>query len=202
MAGADGDSPDAVVARTMAIAGRFKDLSPVHQVMAVEFAQMTARAFQRSMSPAGESWANLAPSTIRRRAAKVKGGNRRGKTGKLTAAAKRARADARARGLIQVLPGGGYVTGRAFTPLIDSGRMRQSIQYVPRKNTIEVSAVAYIKFHVTGSLKVKNRPPKRNPLVIQLTANGDGMELIPTARARYIQAVTSHVMTGQIARAA
>lgn len=211
MAGADGDSPNAVVERTMAMAQRFRDFSPANRVLAVEFAQQTARAFQRSMSPAGESWPDLAPSTVRRRAAKVKGGNRRKNTiarqlglerGQLTAGARRARASAIARQRLSSVPGGGYVSGRPFTPLIDSGRMRQSIAYVPSKTAIAVQAVAYIKYHVGGSLKVRNRPPKRNPLVIQFSANGAGMELIPAARVRYIAVVVSYISTGQIASGA
>lgn len=195
----DGDSPAAVATRTLALAERMRDLSPVMQVLAVEWAQQTANSFRRQMSPAGESWPTLAPSTVRSRAAKVSGGNRRSKkTGKLTAGARRARADARARNAAHNAPGGGFVTGRVFTPLIDSGRLRQSIRYVPRRDAVELSAVGYVRYHMAGSLTVKNRPPKRNPLVVQFTANGSGVALIPAAHTRFLRALSAFVATGSI----
>lgn len=188
--GADG-SPGAVAKRTQLYADRLRDLSPVFRQLSVEFAQQTDAAFRNSRSPFGEDFPRLAPSTVARRAAKLRGAKARSKkTGKLTKGARAKRSDARAR----------YAAGGPgiFTPLIDSGRMRQSVRYVPRRDGIDLSGVGYLRFHVSGSLKVKNRPPKRNPLVVQFTSSGSGLALIPSANSRMLRAITAFVETGSV----
>jgi hypothetical protein len=175
------------------------DPTPVWQQMAVEWAQQTDAAFRGERSPAGEDWPALASSTVERRIAKLKGANRRTKKsiaeksglvrGKLTKSALAKRDQAR----LQYAHGGGNIK-----MLVDSGRMRQSVRYVPRKNGVDLSAVAYIAHHVGGSLKVANRPPKRNPLVVQFTANGDGVALIPSAHERLLRALPAFIETGTV----
>jgi hypothetical protein len=181
------------------MARRMADLSPVYRVLSVEFAQATDAAFRGERSPAGEGWPALAGSTVERRIAKLAGANRRTKKtiaeksglvrGKLTKTALAKRDHAR----LQYAHGGGNIK-----MLIDSGRMRQSVRYVPRGTGIELSAVAYIVHHMGGSLKVKNRPPKRNPLVVQFTADGNSIALIPSAHERFLRAAAAYVATGTV----
>ncbi len=200
MAGADGDSPAAVLARLEQKAERMLDLTLPMNALSVHFAQLTAQSFQRRISPAGESWPELAQSTLRRRAAKLRGAKRRGKNGRLTAKARRTRSDALARERAASVPGGGFITGRVFAPLIDSGRMRQSISYVPRKTGIVISGVGYLAHHVGGDRKRKPpRPPKRNPLVVELGDDG-APQLIPVAHEALVRLVTVYINTGQVLR--
>lgn len=189
MAGADGDSPAAVASRTLQRAARMADPSPVLNALAVSWAQQTAAAFRNERSPAGEDWPRLAPSTIARRAAKLSGARGRSKkTGRITKGAQAKRADARAR----------YAAGApgVFKPLVDSGRLRQSIRYVARRDGIEISAVAYIAHHVTGTLTVRRGPPKRNPLVIEI--EGGKARLIASAHAQLVRALPAFFETGNV----
>lgn len=194
MAGADGDTPAAAVERMRLRQQRLLDSSAVYRQLAVEFSQQTASAFRNERSPFGEDWLRLARSTVARRVAKLPGASSRSKkTGRLTKGARIKRAAAAA----VYDQGGGNIK-----PLVDSGRLRQSIAYTPTRDGIEITAVWYIRYHVTGSLKVRNRPPKRNPLVIQQTASGAGYALIPAAHTRFLRAFTGFVETGTVPAAA
>jgi hypothetical protein len=195
MAGADDDtSPLAAAARLRLRADRLDDLTPATEAFAIWCDRQTAEAFESLRSPAGEDWPPLAARTIARRAAKVKGANRRSKaTGKLTKGAKRVRKETRLRAQGFATAGGGNIK-----PLWDTGRLRQSIQHLGGKDRMTISAVVYISYHVTGSLKVANRPPQRNPLVIQKSPAGDGFALIPIADERFRECINSHVLTGRV----
>lgn len=56
-----------VVARLVAVQARSRDLRPVLEVAAADTVALIDDAFETSTSPAGELWAPLAESTVRRR---------------------------------------------------------------------------------------------------------------------------------------
>jgi hypothetical protein len=168
---------------------RLADLSPALRVVAAEIETQTSNAFQRSQSPFGEQWPALAPSTQAARAAKLPGANRRSKsTGKLTRAAYLKREKAVA----------DYQAGKSgiFKPLIDTGRMRNSVHVNVRGNELEFTAVGYMAPHITGSLTKPGRPPKRNPTVFQMV--GGAFQPIPNVLSLLLKTVGRYVATGRV----
>ena len=199
--GADGF--DAAIERAAGREQRASDLTPVFNRLCVEFERQTADAFAQERSPAGEEWPRLAPSTVEARLRKMAKANSRSKRsiaektglarGKLTKSAQRFRNETRLKAQGFLTAGGGNIR-----ILWDTGRLRQSIQYFPKRDGFDLVGVSYLQHHVTGSLTVSNRPPKRNPLVIQKRPNGEGFELIPSAHVRTVSAVTSYIKTGKV----
>lgn len=176
--------------RMQARVQRLADLSPALRVVAAEIEKQTSDAFRSSTSPFGEEWPALAPSTLKARAAKLPGANRRSKsTGKLTKGARAKREQAIAK----------YNAGTAgiFKPLMDTGRMRGSVHVNVTGNVLEFTAVGYMAPHITGSLSRPNRPPKRNPTVFQAAAGG-GFAAIPRIMSLLLRTVGRYVATGRV----
>ncbi len=168
---------------------RLADLSPALKVVAAEIEKQTDDAFRKSTSPFGEQWPRLAPSTIAARAAKVPGANRRSKaTGKLTRGAYAKRQAAAEK----------YKAGASnvFKPLVDTGRMRNSVHVAVRGNELVFTAVGYMGPHITGSQNVEGRPPKRNPTVFQLA--GGVFKPIPSILSLLLRTVGRYVATGRV----
>lgn len=177
---------DKAISHMQARAARMRDLSPVMRVVGEEIVKRTTQAFRAQQSPAGEAWPALAPSTLAQRAAKLPGAKRRSKkTGRLTPAARTRRAQAAS-------------TGAGITPLVDTGRLRNSAQqisqpYGPGANFIEWSVVGYGGPHMGGS--ASRRPPKRNFSVFEPGAGG--WTLIPAVNDYLKAAFTNWVDTGK-----
>lgn len=183
--GADGDTPQAVAARLFERAARMEDPRPFHEVYAAHLEQVISDAFRDERSPAGEPWADLAPSTVAQRLAKLPGAKRRSKkTGQLTAAARAAR-------------GRGLISPGSIKKLIDAGRLRGSITVSAARDRIAIAGAAYLAAHVTGT----DDMPARNPLPIE-SDGADGFKLIAVEHERYVGGLTGYINTGEIKVAA
>ena len=166
-------------------AKRIANLAPALRVVAAEIEKRTDDAFHRSQSPFGEIWPTLAPSTQAARAAKLPGARKRSKkTGKLTKGARQKRVE----GIAAYQFGG----ANTFKPLVDTGRMRNSVRVLVRGNELEFSAVGYMGPHITGGRKL----PKRNPTVFQLA--GGQFKPIPDVLSYLLRTVGRYVATGQV----
>ena len=158
------------------------------KVMAEDWATETSDAFRNERSPAGDPWPELAPSTLKKRAAKLPGAKRRSKkTGKLTKAARNKRK-------------AGLVAGSGLIRmLVDNGLLRNATSYRvgPSGQSVNIQGVEYLEPHVTGSIVRKGHPPKRNPLVIDRDAMGY-MALIPRAHKKLTEAISHYVATGKV----
>lgn len=179
------DGLDEAQRRMYERAQRMKDLSPALRVVAAEIEQRTDDAFRDSKSPYGETFPDLALSTQQARAAKMPGARKRGKGGQLTKGARKKRAAAIAHYQAGM--------GNVFKPLIDTGRMRNSVRVRVSKNELEFGAVGYMGPHITGGRHL----PKRNPTVFQRAASGQ-LEAIPSVLSLLLRTVSRYVATGQV----
>ena len=164
---------------TEARARAARDLKPALQQFATEAEEATQRAFSRSVSPDGEAFKPLAPSTVEARARASKGAKKRDEFGDLTPKAEATRAKIRAAG--------------GTTPLIDSGRLRNSIHFAVKADSIEFSMLGYGMPHVTGS----SRLPKRNPTVFRKA--GESWELLPQYAERFREIILAYVAGKKVA---
>lgn len=167
-----------------AMKARLRDQTPAMRAIGEEIVLRTTDAFRARKSPAGEAWDALADSTLRARAAKLPGANRRGKTGRLTKGAQAKRA-------------AGIVNPGAIAPLIDTGRLRASAgRYKAGRDSVVWSVVGYGGYHMGGSVKRPGRPPKRNFSVFERV--GDRWAPIPAMRAYALDTVRRYVLTGAL----
>lgn len=183
-------------------AQRMGNLREAFSPLAISWQQQTDKAFSTGISPKGESFPDLALSTLHKRAAKLPGARRRSKkTGQLTRSAARRRADAVQRALLGAVPGSSYfsINTRVFRPLVDNGRARQATHYEPTNTGITLVTVKYLLYHVGGFRKGNRYLPKRNPLVVEYGAASGELVLIPSAAEAFGKAVTAFVETGRAA---
>lgn len=153
---------------------RMRSLRKPLQVVAREIEKLTDDAFDRSMSPAGETFPSLAESTIEARARQSKAARKRDEFGDLTPKAERIRAGIRA-------PGG-------VKPMVNTGRARNSQHAtVIGDDAIQWSAVGYLEPSITGGKHI----PKRNVSVFE--KSGDGYVLIPALQQKLRGAIVTHV---------
>ena len=162
-----------------------RDLKPALKQFTTEAEVATQRAFSRSVSPDGEAFKPLAPSTVEARARASKGARKRDEFGDLTPRAEKIRATIRAAG--------------GTTPLIDSGRLRNSCHWLPPKNdSVEFSMLDYGVPHVTGGKRNGHAaPPKRNFTVF--LKNGDSWELLPQYAELFREIILAYVATPKVA---
>lgn len=179
MAGADGDTPAAAAERLMARADRLRDLSAPLSVFAASCETRVSDAFRAETSPAGEKWPPLAESTLKARAAKLPGANRRGKTsGQLTRGAREKRLQGR------LSPG-------AIKILIDTGRLRQGIAVrVVDGASLEFTGPLYMRTHVQGD--PDRSIPKRNPLPLEVLPGGE-LKLVEDADRELRELLVAHI---------
>lgn len=183
---------DKAAERLLERAARARDLTPATQVVAAEIDKMTDDAFRHSRSPAGEVFPRLAPSTVAARAAKLPGANRRNKkTGQLTAGARGKRKGARDVYNAHI-PGG----PRLFTPLIDTGRARNSAHATGDATGVSWTGVGYLGPHITGSQTKPGRPPKRNVSVFHVS--GGILSPLPKIEALFLSSIGRYIETGRV----
>lgn len=167
--------------RLDAMAARARDLTPAMKVVGEEIVLRTTRAFRARQSPAGDAWAPLARSTLARRAAKLPGAKRKTKRGGLTQAAKSKRSAA-------------VANPAAITPLVDTGRLRNSAQqYKADKDSVTWSVVGYGGPHMAGS--ASGRPPKRSFSVFEPDADG-GWRIIQPMLEYAVRSIERYVGKG------
>lgn len=138
-------------------ARRIRDLTPAMKEGARLIEKETDDSFRKQRSPLGEPWATLKPSTIAGRAARIK-------SKKIRSA---------------ILAGG-------VTPLVDTGRMRNSVHVKATKRQMRFSAVGYMGPHMTGGGPL----PKRNPTVFEFATR---WQLVPHVRERLTQIIRRHI---------
>lgn len=175
---------------------RLRDLSPAFKFVAAEIEKETDDAFAQSKSPAGEGWPTLAESTrlARKGAKKLEARlNRRTTSGKLTKAAFKGREKFASRGVAITSIGEAKVFGK---PLVDTGRMRNSVRVRVHKKYLVFSAVGYMAPHITGSLNQPGRPPKRNPTVFEIA--GGNIRPIPRIHDLIVRTLGTYVRTGKV----
>lgn len=160
-------------------AARIRDMSAVMKVIGQDLVTETDNSFARQQSPAGEAWPGLAQSTKMGRVGRLKAANKRTKAGALTAGASRLRAS--------LLGVGG------MTPLVDTGRMRNSVRVRPARRAVQWSAVGYMAPHMTGGKE--GRPPKRNPSPFEFV--GGRWRLVPRLSKKYAEMIVRWIERGQ-----
>lgn len=178
--------------RFRAMADRTPDLSRATKFVAAEIDKLTSDAFRSSRSPAGEAFPRLAPSTVAARARKLPGASRRSKkTGKLTKKA----SDIRGASRELYAAGGG---SKLFTPLIDTGRARNSAHATGHATGVTWSAVKYLAPHITGSEVLVRRGllPKRNVSVFE--KQGGIFLPIPKVKSLLLSSVARYLTTGRV----
>lgn len=183
MAGADGTNDIASAAKRMADrAKRAGDLSPVLKVFGAWIDKTTNDDFQGSHEFDGKAFPALAASTIDARIARH-GGFKRTSGGKFTKGALKKQTAFSASGGIK--------------PLIDTAvQMNSARTTMDGKNGLKWSAVGRLMFHITGSLSIVGRPPRRNPTVFEVT---DGVaRLQPKAQAILQGMVSTYIMDGKV----
>lgn len=174
---------------------RVRDLTPAMKVVARQIEKETDDAFRASKSPRGEPWKMIKEETALNR----KGGrklkkrvNRRTKAGGLTKGAMGARGKLFDKGLLgaQAFAGDDVSAAQLAKPLIDTGRMRNSVNVKVSKRSVRFTAVGYMAPHMTGGENL----PKRNPTVFE-GEPGD-FRLVPRIAQKLRETVARYVMRG------
>jgi hypothetical protein len=155
-----------------------RDPSPAMKVWARIIEKETDDAFLKQRSPKGDEWPQLAISTLKSRSRKVKGARSRGKDGKLTKSAQKARL--------------GVLLNRAsVTPMVDTARMRNSAHVKVLRASVQWSAVGYTGPHMTGGKNL----PKRNVAVFELS--GGGWLIVPRVQVRLERVLLNYIVHGK-----
>lgn len=120
-----------------ALSARIKNLKPAFAEIGEEIAGTVREGFSASQSPWGARWKSIGQSAIMGRLAHRK--DSFGKRGKITA------------------KGRGYLTG-GVQPLLDTGRLRNSITYRASGSGVEIgTTVPYAAIHQFGGMAGRRR---------------------------------------------
>lgn len=178
------------------MADRVKDLTPAMKVVARQIEKETDDAFRGSRSPLGTPWNAIKESTAlnRKGARKLKQRvNRRTKEGGLTKGARGARGKLFQKGVLgaQAFAGADLAATALGKPLIDTGRMRNSVNVKVSKRSVRFRAVGYMAPHMTGGKNL----PKRNPTIFE--GEPGRFRLVPRIAQMLRETVARYVSQGK-----
>jgi hypothetical protein len=163
-------------------ARRIRDLTPVMKNIGQDIEKQTDDAIRLSRSPGGDKFKPIKKATILARASTKKGTSERTKGGKLTAKARRLRAELTAASTLPKGFGGAK-------PLVDTERLKGSRRTRPSKRSVQFSMVGYTGPHITGSKDGKL--PKRNPTVFEF--KGGRWRVVKHLALKYSEMITAYI---------